>query len=167
MPRLALVAYNRGTMIRTKRIYEPATRKDGCRVLVDRIWPRGISRPRAQISDWVKALAPSTDLRRWFGHDPEKWTEFIRRYRRELRQKPSELRSLRALVRAHRVVTLVYAARDEHHNNAVVLRRLLRPTRSSARRSAELHTPCPGLREKLAPFSLKSSIIARPPAIYQ
>ena len=133
-------------MIRTKRIYEPATRKDGCRVLVDRIWPRGVSRQRAQISDWSKAVAPSTDLRRWFGHDPEKWTEFVRRYRRELRHKPSELSSLRALVRTHRVVTLVYAARDEHHNNAVVLRQLLRPTRSYARLRAELNTPRPELR---------------------
>ena len=117
-------------MIRTKRIYEPATHEDGCRVLVDRIWPRGVSRQRAQISDWLKASAPSTELRRWFGHDPGKWTEFVRRYRRELRQTPSALSSLRVLVRTHRVVTLVYAARDETHNNAVVLRQLLRPTRS-------------------------------------
>ena len=133
-------------MIRTKRIYEPATRKDGCRVLVDRIWPRGVSRQRAQISDWLQAVAPSTDLRRWFGHDPEKWTEFVRRYRRELRHKPFELSSLRALVRTQWVVTLVYAARDEHRNNAVVLRQLLRPTRSSARRGAEPNTPRPELR---------------------
>ena len=117
-------------MIQTKRIYERATREDGCRVLVDRIWPRGVSKQRAQINDWLKAVAPSTALRRWFGHDPEKWTEFIRRYRCELRRKPSALSSLRALVRTHRVVTLVYAARDETHNNAVVLRHLLRPTRS-------------------------------------
>ena len=130
MPRLARLAYNGGTMIRTKRIYDPVTREDGCRVLVDRIWPRGVSKQRAQISDWLQTLAPSTELRQWFGHDLEKWTEFIRRYRRELRQKPSELSSLRALVRTHRVVTLVYAARDENHNNAVVLRQLLRPTRS-------------------------------------
>ena len=113
-------------MIRTKRIYDPATRTDGCRVLVDRIWPRGVSKQRAQISDWVKAVAPSTALRRWFGHDPKKWMEFVRRYRRELRQTPSALSRLRALVRTQRVVTLVYAARDEHHNNAVVLRQLLK-----------------------------------------
>ena len=150
-------------MIRTKRIYDPATRKDGYRVLVDRIWPRGVSRQRAQISDWVQAVAPSTALRRWFRHDPAKWTEFIRRYRRELRHKPSELSRLRALVRTHRVVTLVYAARDEHHNNAVVLRQLLKPTRAYASLRAELNTPRHGLREKLAPFSLKSSIIARSP----
>ena len=133
-------------MIRTKRIYDPATRKDGCRVLVDRIWPRGVSRQRAQISDWLQAVAPSTDLRRWFGHDPEKWTEFVRRYRRELRQQPSELSRLRALVRTQRVVTLVYAARDEHHNNAVALRQLLRLTRASARLRAELNTPRSALR---------------------
>ena len=117
-------------MIRTKRIYEPATREDGCRVLVDRIWPRGVSKQRAQINDWVKELAPRTELRRWFGHDPEKWTEFVRRYKRELRHKPSELSSLRELVRTHRVVTLVYAARDEHRNNAVALRQFLKPMRS-------------------------------------
>ena len=130
-------------MIRTKRIYDPATHEDGCRVLVDRIWPRGVSKQRAQISDWVQAVAPSTALRRWFGHDPEKWTEFIRRYRHELRQQPLALSRLRALVRTHRVVTLVYAARDEHHNNAVVLRQLLRPTRLYARRRAKLSTPRP------------------------
>ena len=124
------MAYNGGTMLRTKRIYDPATREDGCRVLVDRIWPRGVSRQRAQVSDWLQTVAPSTALRRWFGHDPGKWTEFVRRYRRELRHKPSALSSLRALVRTHRVVTLVYAARDETRNNAVVLRQLLRPTRS-------------------------------------
>ena len=112
-------------MIRTKRIYESSKREDGCRVLVDRIWPRGISRERAKIDHWLKELAPSTQLRQWFGHDPKKWIGFVRRYEDELRQKPSELETLREIIHQHRVVTLVYAARDERHNNAAALRQLM------------------------------------------
>jgi uncharacterized protein YeaO (DUF488 family) len=113
-------------MIRTKRIYEPPANNDGCRVLMDRIWPRGMSKQRVEIARWLKDAAPSTTLREWFGHDPKKWRTFVVRYRAELRQRPSALRTLRRLVRQHDTVTLLYAARDVQHNNAVALQRILR-----------------------------------------
>lgn len=110
-----------------KRAYDPATRTDGERVLVDRLWPRGLSRDAARIDLWLKAVAPSTELRKWFGHDPERWPEFRKRYRAELTKDPESaeaLRALRALCRKGKV-TLVYGARDEAHNQAVVLRQVL------------------------------------------
>lgn len=110
--------------VRIKRIYEPASASDGTRVLVDRLWPRGISRFDAQIASWLKDVAPSNELRRWFGHDPERWDEFRRRYRAELKGNAA-LKELRALVKSKRV-TLVYGAHDEAHNQAVVLAALLR-----------------------------------------
>ena len=113
-------------MVRTKRIYEPPATGDGHRVLVDRIWPRGVSKARAGIDRWLKDVAPSTRLRGWFGHDPAKWQTFVARYRAELRARPQALRSLRALVREHRRITLLYAARDIEHNNAIALQRILR-----------------------------------------
>jgi len=120
-------------MIQQKRVYEPTERSDGCRILVDRLWPRGLSRQRARIDEWMKELAPSTALRQWFGHDPEKWAEFQRRYKAELRSQKPLLDRLTRLARRRRV-TLVYGARDETHNDAVVLagvvrRRLARPAR--------------------------------------
>ena len=112
--------------MRVKRVYEPASREDGLRVLVDRVWPRGVSKSKAAIDQWMKDVAPSTALRQWFGHDPERWTEFRRRYRAELARRPELLKELRAIARKS-VLTLVYSARDERHNQAVVLReRLLR-----------------------------------------
>lgn len=113
-------------MIQTKRIYDPPANGDGCRVLVDRIWPRGMSKPRAEIAHWLKDAAPSTPLRGWFGHDPKKWRTFVVRYRAELRHRPAALRTLRELVRHYHTVTLLYAARDVQHNNAVALQRILR-----------------------------------------
>lgn len=110
-------------MIRIKRAYEAASEDDGSRVLVDRLWPRGVVKADARISWWAKELAPSSELRRWFGHDPERFEEFTRRYREELSDK-TELDALRRLAR-ERTVTLVYGARDREHNNAVVLRALL------------------------------------------
>lgn len=108
-----------------KRVYEPPSRSDGQRILVDRLWPRGLSKKDAAVDEWMKDLAPSTELRRWFGHDPAKWPEFQRRYRRELRAHADLVRDLAA--RASRgTVTLVYGARDEEHNDAVVLARVLR-----------------------------------------
>ena len=107
--------------MRVKRVYEPASPDDGMRVLVDRIWPRGISKSKARIDAWMKDVAPSTVLRKWFGHDPERWAEFRRRYRVELAEQPERLRELRALAREG-PLTLVYSARDEEHNQAVVLR---------------------------------------------
>jgi uncharacterized protein YeaO (DUF488 family) len=110
-----------------KRVYEPAASTDGYRVLVDRLWPRGLRKEDAAVDHWAKALAPSTDLRRWFGHRPERWEEFEKRYREELEgdEARDELAALRKRLREGRT-TLLYAAHDEEHNNAVVLRDYLR-----------------------------------------
>lgn len=110
--------------IKLKRAYELAEPEDGVRLLVDRLWPRGISKARAALTDWVKDIAPSTALRQWFGHDPARWSEFETRYRAELVAHVSALDRIRALA-AHATVTLVYGARDERHNEAVVLREVL------------------------------------------
>jgi uncharacterized protein YeaO (DUF488 family) len=111
--------------LRSKRVYEKAERSDGYRVLVDRLWPRGVSKERARIDEWARELAPSSDLRIWFGHDPDKFDEFRRRYRVELRAHADKLADLRRRARGDRV-TLVYGARDTQHNDAVVLVELLR-----------------------------------------
>lgn len=111
------------TEYRIKRIYEPAEPSDGLRVLVDRIWPRGISKARAQIDSWAKDLAPSTDLRKWFDHAPARWAEFRRKYRAELRERSDDLKRLTGA--GDRPVTLLYSARDVEHNQAVVLKELL------------------------------------------
>jgi uncharacterized protein YeaO (DUF488 family) len=110
--------------IRLKRAYDPPAPEDGVRVLVDRLWPRGLRKTDAAIDRWLKDIAPSTELRRWFGHDPDRWDEFRRRYRHELSAHAELLDELRALARAG-TVTLVYAAKDERHNDAVVLREVL------------------------------------------
>lgn len=107
--------------LRLKRAYEPAAPEDGMRILVDRLWPRGVSKAKAAIDDWIKEVAPTSELRKWFGHDPARWAEFQRRYRDELRERSEDLDRIRELAGA-RVVTLVYGAHDEQHNNAVVLR---------------------------------------------
>lgn len=107
--------------VRLKRVYEPATPDDGTRILVDRLWPRGLSKADARIDLWLKAIAPSTELRQWFGHDPNRWPEFRRRYQQELAQHTAELDQLRVLA-GQGTVTLLYGARDEQHNDAVVLR---------------------------------------------
>jgi uncharacterized protein YeaO (DUF488 family) len=110
--------------LRLKRAYEPADPADGMRILVDRLWPRGVSKAKAGLDDWVKEVAPSTGLRQWFGHDPARWIEFQHRYRAELREQSAALDRIRDLARV-RTVTLVYGARDEKHNDAVVLRAVL------------------------------------------
>ncbi len=107
-----------------KRAYDSPSDDDGTRVLVDRLWPRGVKKVDAAIDHWLKELAPSTDLRKWFGHDPARWNEFRRRYSAELRNHRDELERLRDLARNDRV-TLVYAARDKTHNEAIVLRDIL------------------------------------------
>jgi uncharacterized protein YeaO (DUF488 family) len=109
-------------MIQVKRVYEKPSRKDGVRILVDRLWPRGLTKERAAVSLWLKDVAPSTELRKWFGHDPAKWKEFQVRYRKELRQQKDALKLLKQKSE-ERTVTLVYGARDEEHNEAVVLRK--------------------------------------------
>lgn len=110
--------------VRIKRIYDPPAPHDGARVLVDRLWPRGVSKARAALTLWCRDVAPSTALRRWFGHDPARWAEFRRRYRAELRGHGLALAPIWNLIRQG-PVTLIFAARDEHHNEAVVLREFL------------------------------------------
>jgi uncharacterized protein YeaO (DUF488 family) len=107
--------------VRLKRIYEPAADDDGARVLVDRLWPRGVSKARAALAGWCKDIAPSPELRRWFGHEPHRWDGFAERYRAELRQKAEPVAALRTMARQGRL-TLLFGARDEAHNEAVVLR---------------------------------------------
>lgn len=106
--------------VRAKRVYDPAEPADGYRVLIDHVWPRGISRERAKLDQWARELAPSDGLRRWFDHVPERFDEFRVRYRDELAAHDELLEQLRARARTGRV-TIVYAARDRRHNNAVVL----------------------------------------------
>ncbi len=111
-------------MIRLKRVYEKPSRKDGLRILVDRLWPRGLTKERAAVNLWLKDVAPSTELRKWFGHDPAKWEEFQTRYRKELDEKQDALKLLKQKSEGH-TVTLVYGARDEEHNEAMVLKGVL------------------------------------------
>jgi uncharacterized protein YeaO (DUF488 family) len=111
-----------------KRAYDPAEPRDGYRVLVDRLWPRGVSKERARLDEWARELAPSAELRTWFGHDPERFAEFERRYRAELTAHEEKLDELRCRAREG-TLTLVYGARDEEHNDAVVLAELLREHR--------------------------------------
>jgi uncharacterized protein YeaO (DUF488 family) len=113
-----------GIDVRVKRIYDGAEPGDGYRVLIDHIWPRGISRERAQLDEWARELAPSGELRKWFDHVPQRFEQFRARYRDELTDRREQVEDLRRRARAGRV-TLVYAARDGEHNNAVVLAELL------------------------------------------
>jgi uncharacterized protein YeaO (DUF488 family) len=110
--------------IQLKRAFDPASKEDGCRVLVDRIWPRGLRKEEVQIDDWMKDIAPGTELRKWFRHDPAKWEEFRRRYFAELSHRAELVKKLVEI--AKRVpLTLVYSAKEEKHNNAVALREFL------------------------------------------
>ena len=110
--------------IKLKRVYEPASRTDGTRILVDRLWPRELRKEDAAIDHWSKELAPSTALRQWFGHEPERWKEFRKRYKAELAQQPETLAKLRGFARKG-PITLLFAAHDELRNNAVVVHELL------------------------------------------
>jgi uncharacterized protein YeaO (DUF488 family) len=111
--------------ILVKRVYAPADDGDGYRILVDRLWPRGLSKDAARVDLWMKEVAPSDALRRWFGHDPEKWTAFRERYAAELAAAPDALDGIRRAHAEHGRVTLLFAAKDEAHNNAVALRDVL------------------------------------------
>ena len=111
-------------MIGIKRIYDVGSPRDGKRILVDRLWPRGISRDAAAIDDWIKEIAPSDSLRKWFSHDPSKWPEFKKRYKKELETKQELVAQLRHLARQG-PVTLLYAAKDTEYNNAVVLKEVI------------------------------------------
>jgi len=111
--------------LRLARVYDPPGQDDGFRVLVDRVWPRGIRKEDAKADVWLKEAGPSTELRKWFGHDPERFDEFARRYRTEL-EGGAALAELREIVAEHPVVTLLYGAKDTEHNQAVVLADVLR-----------------------------------------
>jgi uncharacterized protein YeaO (DUF488 family) len=111
-------------MIKLKRAYEAASDDDGVRILVERLWPRGISKEKAKIDEWLKELSPSPELRKWFGHDPERWKEFQKRYRKELDQHQEMAKDLKRRARG-KTITFVYAARDEEHNSALLLKEYL------------------------------------------
>jgi len=111
----------RGVGIRIKRVYDKPAKTDGRRVLVDRVWPRGLTKEEAQIDDWLKEIAPSTRLRKWFGHDPERWPEFKKRYAKELKSQREQVDRLAQKARK-RTVTLLFGAKDIEHNNAVALK---------------------------------------------
>ncbi|HJT23201.1 MAG TPA: DUF488 domain-containing protein [bacterium] len=111
-------------MIRLKRVYLPAKKEDGQRFLVDRLWPRGVKKEKAKLTGWIREIAPSDALRKWFGHDPARWPEFQKRYRKELSAQAVFLKPLLEAARKGKV-TLLFAAKDEEHNNAVVLKSYL------------------------------------------
>ena len=106
--------------IKIKRVYEPRDKDDGMRILVDRLWPRGLTKEKASVDLWLKDIAPSTELRKWFGHDPSKWQEFKKRYLKELKGNSEQVQLLKQEVDKG-TVTLVYGAKDEEHNEALVL----------------------------------------------
>jgi uncharacterized protein YeaO (DUF488 family) len=108
--------------IRLKRAYEEAGQEDGCRILVDGIWPRGVTKEKAGIDYWPKSLAPSKELRKWFGHDPEKWEAFQEKYAEELEQKPEAVAELIGVVCSHQRATFVFGSREERFNNAAALK---------------------------------------------
>jgi uncharacterized protein YeaO (DUF488 family) len=108
-----------------KRVYEEAADEDGKRILVDRLWPRGLTKAKAKVDLWLKDISPSTELRKWFAHEPSRWEEFKRRYRAELKKKNKQVADLKQLTKTA-TVTLVYGAKDEQHNGAVVLKEFLK-----------------------------------------
>jgi uncharacterized protein YeaO (DUF488 family) len=112
-------------MIKIKRSYLPPEEGDGLRILVDRLWPRGISKKDLKLDSWMKDIAPSSELRRWFAHDPERWDEFKSKYLGELEDKKELIGLLKIMEKFNGTLTLIYSAKDEEHNNAVVLRELL------------------------------------------
>ena len=111
-------------MIKLKRAYEKPSSDDGLRILVERLWPRGLTKERAAVDLWLKEVAPSPELRKWFGHDPARWEQFQKRYWKELREKKDAIKLLKQKAKES-TVTLVYAARDEEHNGALALRKFL------------------------------------------
>ncbi|HET9819592.1 MAG TPA: DUF488 family protein [Rhodanobacteraceae bacterium] len=119
-----------------KRATEPLTKADGARILIDRLWPRGQSKAKLKLTAWVREIAPSTELRKWFGHDPAKWEEFRKRYRAELDANPEAVAGLQALLQEHPNATLLFMAHDEKHANAVVLAEYLREHKPRSRRKA-------------------------------
>ncbi|MGB2590449.1 MAG: DUF488 domain-containing protein [Candidatus Acidiferrum sp.] len=108
-------------MIKIKRVYEKPSREDGWRVLVDRLWPRGMTKEAAHVDVWMKDVGPSDALRKWFGHDPARWNDFQKKYRSELAKKKDLTAELKTMARKHGTLTLLFGAKDEEHNQAVVL----------------------------------------------
>ena len=111
--------------VRLKRVYEPPETEDGYRILVERLWPRGISKEHAKVDLWVKDAGASSGLRTWFGHDPAKWEEFREKYFEEIRSRPAVIRQLREAIHSHEKVTFLFAANDTEHNNALALKEFL------------------------------------------
>jgi uncharacterized protein YeaO (DUF488 family) len=112
-------------MIRTRRLYDPEVPGEGYRVLVDRLWPRGISKEKAGWNIWMKEIAPSDELRKWYNHDPAKWEEFRQLYKKELTDKQDKLNALKKLESEHKTITLLYSSKEKEINNAVALREIL------------------------------------------
>ena len=112
-------------MVKLKRIYEKSEKEDGFRILVDRLWPRGVSKEKADLDLWLQDIAPSNSLRKWFGHDPKKWNNFKKKYHIELKKKKDTVLILRKAKKEHSIITLLYGAKDEIHNEAIVLLELL------------------------------------------
>ncbi|MGC1619211.1 MAG: DUF488 family protein [Candidatus Acidiferrum sp.] len=113
-------------MIKIKRVYERPAKEDGWRVLVDRLWPRGMKKEAAHLDEWMKDVAPSDALRKWFGHEPEKWNDFQKRYRSELAKKKELVAAIKKMEKEHGTLTLLFGAKDEEHNQAVALAHLLK-----------------------------------------
>ena len=150
-------------MIRTKRVYDAPSSEDGRRILVDRLWPRGLTREAARLDEWRRDLAPSPELRVWFGHDPAKFDRFRRRYREELRPQRATLTSLAAESRAG-TVTLVYGARDGRHCNAAVLQELLEEIlRGGPEATVPVLAPTRSLRRDRSGASSSRASRRRPP----
>jgi uncharacterized protein YeaO (DUF488 family) len=112
-------------MFKLKRVYETPKNEDDYRVLVDKLWPRGLSKDKAKLDLWMKDIAPSSDLRKWFGHDKDKWPQFKNKYLTELKEKKDLIKQMKELEKYHKTVTILYAAKDQEHNNAVVLLEVL------------------------------------------
>lgn len=112
-------------MIKIKRIYEKTAKSDGFRILIDRLWPRGFSKKKARVDLWLKNIAPSNELRKWFDHDPTKWSEFQKRYSKELKNSKEVVGELKNLIREKRMVTLLFSASEERCNNAAALKKIL------------------------------------------
>lgn len=112
-------------MIKIKRIYKAPSSDDGYRVLVDRLWPRGLSKEKAKVDLWLKEISPGSELRKWYNHDPEKWNEFKRRYSEELKNQKEALEKIKQVIRENKKVTFLYSAKDEDKNNSVALKEFL------------------------------------------
>lgn len=113
-------------VVRIKRVYLKPEQADGCRVLVDRLWPRGLTKQKARVDHWLRDIAPSNALRKWYGHEPSRWPEFKRRYAKELKREKDAVKDLHGLCKAHARVTLLFSSKEEEKNNAVALKAILR-----------------------------------------